>query len=114
MVLLLIKSEFNQEILIDELIKIEGLLKSLENQDGYCTHSVNIEQKREKQLLLIVEWKNEVAAKNYLQTEECKLLVEALKKIGKKYSSYLAGVLSRGEIEIVKEQISLPPIFETS
>ena len=114
MVLLLIKIESKVAYLHDELIRIEGLLVSLENQEGYCTHSVNIDQKQEKQLLLIIEWKNEAAAENYLQTKEFKLLIETIKKVGKKYSSNLVGVLSHGEIEIVKEQISSPSIFEAS
>ena len=108
MVLLLIKIEFKEDFLISELIGIKGLLGSIEDQDGYFTHSINIDLKKEEQLLLIVEWKNESAANNYLQTEEFSLLLKRIKKVGSKYSYKLAGVLSRGQIEIVKEQMTPP------
>lgn len=114
MVLLLIKIELKEDLLNGELISIDGLLGSIEEQDGYRTHSVSIDLKEEEQLLLIVEWNNETAAKNYLQAEEFKLLVERIKKRGTKYSCKLAGVLSRGGIEIISEQMRSPPIFEAS
>ena len=114
MVLQLIKIEFKKKALSDELIRLEGLLKSLEIQNGYCTHSINFNLKRAKQLLLIVEWKNEVAAKNYMKTEEFRSLVEAIKKVGTKYSCKLTGVLSRGQIDSVKEQTSSSSILEVS
>ena len=100
MVLQLIKIEFKEKFLSDELIRLEELLKSLEIQDGYCTHTINFDLNREKQLLLIVEWKNEVVAKKYLTTEEFRSLVEVIKTVGKNYSSQLVGVLSRGGVEI--------------
>ena len=108
MVLQLIKIEFKEKFLSDELIRLEGLLKSLEIQDGYCTHSINFDLKREKQLLLIVEWNNEVVAKKYLKTEEFRSLVEVIKKLGKNYSSQLVGVLSRGGVEIALKHNSSP------
>ena len=114
MVLLLNKIELKEEFLNGELIRFNELLSSLEDQHGYCAHSVNIDLKRKEQLLLIVEWENEVAAKNYLQAEEFKLLVETTNKVGKKCSSSLAGVLSHGEIQIVCQQMRPPPVFEPS
>ena len=112
MVLLLINIALKEDHPNGDLKRLDELLSSLEDQAGYCTHSVNRDLKRAEQLLLIVEWENEVTAKTYLDSEAFNLLVETIEKAGEKYSSNLAGVLSRGGIEIVREQISSPPTFE--
>ncbi len=112
MVLLIIKIEFKEDLLNAELSNLDGILGSIEERDGYQSHSVNVGLKEKEQLLLIVEWKNEAVVKNYLQTEEFQLLVERINKVGTKYSCELAGVLSRGRLESIKEQTSSPPILE--
>lgn len=113
MVLLLIKIALKGDHLSSDLNILDELLSSsFEDQTGYCTHSVNIDLKGENQLLLIVEWESEADAKNFLLTETFGLLVETIEKVGAEYSSNLAGVLSRGAIEIVREQISSPTILE--
>lgn len=114
MVLLLINIALKEDHLSGDLNRLDELLSSLEDQEGYCTHTVNRELKRVEQLLLIIEWENEVTATAYLDSEAFKLLVETIKKVGAHYSSILTGVLSRGEIEIVREQISSPSILEAS
>ena len=112
MVLLIIKIEFKEDLLNAELTSLGGILGSIEERDGYQSHSVNVGLKEKEQLLLIVEWKNEAAVKNYLQTEEFQLLVERINKVGTKYSCELAGILSRGRIESLKEKTSSPLIVE--
>lgn len=114
MVLLLINITPKDDHLSGDLDRLDELLSSLEDQEGYCTHTVNKDLRRVEQLLLIVEWENEVSAKTYLDSEAFKLLVEKIKKVGAHYSSCLTGVLSRGEIEIVRELISSPPILVAS
>ena len=112
MVLLLIKIEYKTDFLSSDLVRIDEQLSSLEDTEGYCAHSLNINLKEKEQLLLIIEWSSKQAVTNYLQTEEFKVLVRTIKKVGKKYSFNVAGILSRGEVEMVREMIIYPPIFE--
>ena len=104
MVLLLITIDLKDEYLGGALFKLDEILGSLDAQEGYCAHSVNRDLSNKAQLLLIIEWKNEAAAKRYLQEIEFKLLVETIKTIGKKYAGSLAGVLSHGGAELAEGQ----------
>ncbi|MGI9537597.1 MAG: antibiotic biosynthesis monooxygenase [Desulfocapsaceae bacterium] len=108
MVLLLIKIDFKDDSLGGHLFRIDEHLDSLHVQEGYCTHSVNRHLQTQKQWMLAIEWKNEAAAKNYLQTKEFKLLEKAVEKVGAIYAVSLAGVLTRGGVDSLKEQHSSP------
>lgn len=112
MVLLLIEIALTKDHLEEDLNWLDELLNSVEYQAGYCCHSVSRDLRRWEQLMLVVEWKNEVDATNYLNTEAFRLLKEAMEKVGENFSASVVGVLSRGEIETAKTQASAPSIFE--
>lgn len=105
MVLLLIKIDLKADYLHDGVIRLKEILNSIGTQDGYCGHSVNWGHKRQEQLLLIVEWKSKAAIEMLLRTDEFKLLIETTKKVGENYAISLANVLSRGGLDLAKEQI---------
>jgi len=108
-VLLLIKIDLKADCLDGDVIRLKKILNSIDAQEGYCSHSVNWDHKGQEQLLLISEWKSAAAIKRLLQTDDFKLLIETAKTLGKHYAISLANVLSRGGLELAKEQ-SISPL----
>jgi len=104
MVLLFIRIDLKADYLDGDVIRLKEILNSIDAQEGYCSHSVNCDHKEQEQLLLIAEWKSTAAIKRLLQTDDFKLLIETAKTVGKHYAVSLANVLSRGGIELAKEQ----------
>ncbi len=113
MFLLLIKIDLKADYLGDDVIRLNEILNSIDAQEGYCGHSVNWGLKSPERLLLIAEWKSKAAVERYLQTDEFKSLLETIKTVGKNYSMSLASVLSRGGLELTKDQV-LSPLEEMS
>lgn len=105
MVLLLITIDLKDDYLGGDLFKLDGILSSLDAQEGYRAHSVNRDLRNQAQLLLIAEWKSEAAVERYMQTDEFKLLIQTIKMVGKKYAVSFVNVLSSGGLELPKERI---------
>ena len=55
MVLLIIKIEFKEDLLNAELSNLDGILGSIEERDGYQSHSVNVGLKEKEQFVTLIQ-----------------------------------------------------------
>jgi quinol monooxygenase YgiN len=103
MILLLFTIDLKSDCQSNGVAGLDEILSSIVTQEGCCGHSINRGLKGNRGLLLVTEWNDEAAAERHMQTDEFKLLVQSVEKVGKTNVMSVANVLSRGGFELIEE-----------
>ncbi len=108
MILLVFTIDLKSGCQNNEVAGLEEILSSIVTQEDCCGHSISQDIEGNGGLLLVTEWNSEAAAERHMQTDEFKLLIQSVEKVGKTNAMSVANVLSRGGLELIEEQIASP------
>ncbi len=103
MILLLFTVDLKSDCQSNDVADLDEILSEIVTQEGCYGHSISQGIKGNGGLLLVTEWDSETAAERYMQTDEFKLLVQSVEKVGKTNVLSVANVLSRGGFELIEE-----------
>lgn len=103
MILLLFTIDLKSDCQSNGVAGLDEVLNSIVTQEGCCGHSISLGIKGNGGLLLVTKWNDEAAAERHMQTDEFKLLIQSVEKVGKTNAISVANVLSRGGFELIEE-----------